>query len=105
MGKKNQVFQAHVSNIETICFKKGLFLTDLTFIHEGNKDYLENGHVNYNKCRLVAQIILQIKKYQKKPYNIETVKEIQDYLLNQPITTEKENYNMSLIAEPRENRS
>lgn len=81
---------------------KGLFLTDLTFVHEGNPNFLENGHVNYNKCRLVSQVILQVQKYQKKPYNFKSISQIHDYLMSYVPCTEKENYELSLQAEPRE---
>ena len=29
----------------------GLFLSDLTFIEEGNPDKFENGYINFSKCR------------------------------------------------------
>jgi hypothetical protein len=39
----------------------GLYLSDLTFIEEGNPDRLkENNFINFQKCRMVAEVIKQV---------------------------------------------
>jgi hypothetical protein len=56
----------------------GVYLTDLTFIEEGNKNVLERGLVNFDKCYLIAAVIGEIQQYQRMGYaHISTVKEIQ----------------------------
>lgn len=80
----------------------GLFLQDLTFIEEGNPDNLENGYVNFAKFRMVADVIIQIQKFQRKPYNLAVVPTITSYLLSHKPLTEKVLFEMSLSAEPRE---
>lgn len=82
----------------------GLYLSDLTFIEEGNPDYLENGYVNFSKCRMVGEVIRSVQRFQQKPYNLKPVPTIQQYLLSHKVVSEKDCFEMSLIAEPREQR-
>eukprot|EP00027_Filamoeba_sp_ATCC50430_P001473 CAMPEP_0168550490 /NCGR_PEP_ID=MMETSP0413-20121227/5669_1 /TAXON_ID=136452 /ORGANISM="Filamoeba nolandi, Strain NC-AS-23-1" /LENGTH=481 /DNA_ID=CAMNT_0008580957 /DNA_START=30 /DNA_END=1472 /DNA_ORIENTATION=- len=56
----------------------GLSLTDLVFVEEGNPDYLDTGLVNFSKCKLVADVIKNIQRFQRKPYNLRPVPQIQD---------------------------
>lgn len=74
----------------------GVYLTDLTFIEDGNPDYLEGGLVNWVKRRRLANVIKSIQQYQFKPYNFEVVPFIQEYLLNAETLNEDECYKLSL---------
>eukprot|EP01132_Coremiostelium_polycephalum_P007683 gene7683-9451_t len=80
----------------------GVHLSDLTFIEEGNPDKLENGFINFFKCRMVAEVIKEIQQYQQQPYNLISVPEVTSTLLNHKIVSESECFKLSLIAEPRE---
>ena len=80
----------------------GVYLTDLTFIAEGNPDFLPGGLINFNKRRLGAEVILEIQQYQTGLYCLEEVPKIQEYLRNNPILDEDELYKISLQIEPRD---
>ena len=42
--------------------KKGIYLRDLTFIEDGNKDFLENKMINFDKCYKVATVIAAVQQ-------------------------------------------
>jgi hypothetical protein len=79
----------------------GLYLTDLTFIEDGNPDLIEGGLINWVKRRRLANVIKDIQQYQQKPYCLEEVSFIQDYLLNYVLLNEDEAYKLSLQLETR----
>lgn len=55
----------------------GMYLTDLMFIDEGNKDMI-NGLINFSKYRQISETIKKIKQYQLKGYeNLTKVPELQ----------------------------
>jgi len=85
----------------------GVFLTDLTFIEEGNQDYLtvEDGRgdiINFEKLRKVATVIEQIIIYQQKPYHFEKVDVIFEYFNNLTYLPEAEAFKVSRENEPKE---
>jgi len=81
----------------------GLFLTDLTFIEEGNNDLTKNNLINYSKRRKIAKVIANIRMLQQKPYQINIVPELrQKFLVCDDIMDESALYKQSLIVEPRE---
>ena len=45
-----------------------MYLTDLTFIEDANKNIL-NDKVNFSKCRKLAKVIRDIQSYQQKNYD------------------------------------
>ena len=57
----------------------GLYLTDLFHIEEGNKNTI-NGLVNFRKATLIASVIKRIQKFQKTPYQLLPVEQLQNYL-------------------------
>ncbi|KAH9814855.1 ras guanine nucleotide exchange factor domain-containing protein [Melampsora americana] len=84
----------------------GVYLTDWTFIGDGNPDNLrEKPHqINFNKRQKAAELIVQIQSYQSMPYQLTPVPVIVKFLeesLDNPLD-EKELYDMSLDIEPRE---
>ncbi|KAG0139927.1 hypothetical protein CROQUDRAFT_718845 [Cronartium quercuum f. sp. fusiforme G11] len=84
----------------------GVYLTDWTFIGDGNPDMLrEKPHqINFNKRQKAAELIVQIQSYQSMPYQLTPVPVIVKFLednLDNP-RDEKELYDMSLDIEPRE---
>lgn len=61
----------------------GVFLRDLTFIEDGNPDFVEDDSLmNFEKMRMISNVLSTIAKYQKVPYNFEPVPVIQDYIIN-----------------------
>eukprot|EP01102_Stenamoeba_stenopodia_P015686 TRINITY_DN5370_c0_g3_i2.p1 TRINITY_DN5370_c0_g3~~TRINITY_DN5370_c0_g3_i2.p1 ORF type:complete len:662 (-),score=102.47 TRINITY_DN5370_c0_g3_i2:1464-3314(-) len=82
----------------------GVCLMDLTFIEDGNPDFVESNHINFAKRRLVYDSVLSpILKCQATGYNYQTVEEIQNFFLssNLLIKDEKAMYHHSLFIEPR----
>jgi hypothetical protein len=79
----------------------GVYLQDLTFIEEGNNDKLENGYVNFVKFRMIADILVEIKQFQQKEYNLQPVPSIQEYLLATRILDEEKLFALSQQVEPR----
>jgi len=84
----------------------GVYQTDLTFIEDGNPDKFSNGLINFKKCRLTASVIVEIQQYQQKPYNLNAVPVLIDYLTKEQEEAQafddKKLYDESLIAEPRQ---
>jgi len=65
----------------------GVYLTDLTFIEDGNKNYLtvNSGRtdlINLEKMRMQALLIQDIMLYQQTPYNFEKVPVIYEFFDN-----------------------
>ncbi|KAH3743003.1 Ras guanine nucleotide exchange factor Q [Pelomyxa schiedti] len=79
----------------------GVYLSDLTFIEEGNPDTTEAGLVNYCKFAMVAGVIQELQRYQQQPYNFAKVESIYGFLNSVKGVSEKECFELSLIAEPR----
>ncbi|KAL7721946.1 Ras guanine nucleotide exchange factor [Entamoeba marina] len=77
----------------------------LTFIHEGNEDYVENGDVNFVKCMLTTKIIQDMLfykrfyEYYRNPEILAFIRKINIRCLNMG---EKELYDKSLVIEPRQ---
>jgi len=80
----------------------GVYLQDLTFIEEGNKDRLENGYVNFVKQLMVADVIHEVQKFQHKPYNLMAVTAITEYLQGARQIDEEKLFKLSLQMEPRQ---
>jgi len=90
----------------------GMYLTDLTFIEDGNPKYLpvepeRNDIINFEKMRKVAAVIQDIILYQQKPYNFEKIDEIQQLLKRiqeegEGCDTEQNIFARSREVEPKE---
>lgn len=62
----------------------------------------ENGHINFFKRRLVAEVIKEIQQYQQTPYNLVAALQLQDFINETRLLDEKEAFKLSLQIEPRE---
>jgi son of sevenless-like protein len=49
----------------------GVYQTDLTLIKEGNPNKKNNGFWNFRKCKLTANIIMDVQTFQTTPYNLQ----------------------------------
>lgn len=89
----------------------GVYQSDLTFMDQGNKDFLPNGQINFNKSLMVSRVISEIMLYQQKGYNFHAVPQIQSIFTLPDLSLEEmkkkeraateELYEKSLQYEPR----
>ena len=77
-----------------------LLSTDLVFIEDGNKLWVQD-QIHFYKCYMVAEIIQQIQQYQQTPYNLTPVKPIKDFLRNIKPLSEDDCWNLSLVIKPQ----
>lgn len=84
----------------------GVNLTDLTFIEDGNQDFLPDTHlVNFDKRNKVYQLIHNnLERFQQVPYALHAIPSIQEYLkkiteVKGAIMTYKELEDVSLVRE------
>ncbi|KAJ3436717.1 ras guanine nucleotide exchange factor i-related [Anaeramoeba flamelloides] len=78
----------------------GIFLTDLTFIEEGNQDFTD-GLINFYKRSLIAKVIKDVQIFQQKRYNFMPVMQISKFLSNFDNFDSDVLYEKSLLLEPR----
>lgn len=76
----------------------------MTFIEDGNPLYLDNGFVNFSKCRMIGAQILEMQQYQSKRYNFRVIEEIQCFLEKAPTMCEDDQFELSQKREPRKVR-
>ncbi|VDN97464.1 unnamed protein product [Rodentolepis nana] len=80
----------------------GMYLTDLSFIEEGALDITEHGLINFCKMRMLAHVLMEIRRYTQTPYMIELRQEVVDYLLDPTrLLSDDQTYEASLTIEPR----
>jgi hypothetical protein len=76
-------------------------LGDLTFIEDGNPDWLDGDLINWEKRRLQYTILSKIDAYQRTPFNYQRVPHLQKLLANMSILSDKALFEKSLEIEPR----
>ncbi|KAJ5046814.1 uncharacterized protein L3040_004039 [Drepanopeziza brunnea f. sp. 'multigermtubi'] len=94
----------HLANPPCIPFF-GVYLTDLTFIEDGIPSIIKKSTlINFAKRAKTAEVIRDIQQYQNVPYPLQSVTELQDYILTnmQAAGDVHEMYEKSLAVEPRE---
>ncbi|KAL0478329.1 RasGEF [Acrasis kona] len=80
----------------------GVYLTDLVFIEDGNKD-MKDGLINFHKRRQIAQIIMNLRTMQQAPYHLREVPYLSKRIKSpSDIWDEEQLYKQSLKIEPRE---
>jgi len=77
----------------------GCFQTDLVFIEDGNKLWIQD-QIHFYKCYMVAEIIQQMRQYQQTPYNLTPVRSIKDFLRNIKPFSEDDCWNKSVAIQP-----
>ncbi|KAG2189367.1 hypothetical protein INT44_004509 [Umbelopsis vinacea] len=84
----------------------GIYLQDLTFIEDGNTNFLRKSNqlINFAKRMKTAEVIREIQQYQSSPYFLNAVPELQLFITThlQSSRDEETCYNLSLALEPRE---
>jgi len=81
----------------------GTYLTDLTFIEEGNQPFYK-GLINFHKRKLIYDVIEKVMRYQVMPYNFTAVNQIQSLLIDLKrfsVDKEEDLYNFSIEREPK----
>lgn len=79
----------------------GVYLTDLTFIEDGNPDKTPEGLINFEKRRHVAKVIDLCLSYQKEPYPLIEVPFIQEMLKTAKVLNEDDQYTHSHAREKK----
>ncbi|KEI39358.1 uncharacterized protein L969DRAFT_49135 [Mixia osmundae IAM 14324] len=85
----------------------GVYLTDWTFIGDGNPDFLREkpDQINFAKRQKAGELIQQVQLHQSTPYNLQEVPSFLKYLeeqFNLADRDEQELYELSMALEPRE---
>ncbi|GAO45812.1 ras GEF [Saitoella complicata NRRL Y-17804] len=95
----------HVVNPPCVPFL-GVYLTDLTFIEDGNPNMLKKSEhlINFSKRSKTAEVIREIQQYQSVPYSLQPVPELQVFISSNLRESRDvtEMYDLSLNMEPRE---
>eukprot|EP00300_Choanocystis_sp_HF-7_P017542 c19761_g1_i1.p1 GENE.c19761_g1_i1~~c19761_g1_i1.p1 ORF type:complete len:933 (-),score=266.29 c19761_g1_i1:98-2896(-) len=79
----------------------GVNLTDLTFVGDGNPDFVEGNRHNFTKRRLAYGIIRTFTQFQGSPYLYQSVPQIQSMIFHDKLPSEEDLYQLSLKREPR----
>ena len=96
-------FRAFLKTVDGACIPYlGMYLTDLTFIEDGNPDKIGDLH-NFSKRTFVSNIIQEIQQYQQTPYHLEECSIISNYLekISEKNLSGDEAYKISLQILPR----
>ncbi|KAI7886719.1 ras GEF [Lichtheimia hyalospora FSU 10163] len=84
----------------------GIYLQDLTFIEDGNSNFLKKSKhlINFAKRMKTAEVIRELQQYQSTPYLLQAVPDIQAFIKThlQSSRDEETLYGLSLDLEPRE---
>jgi hypothetical protein len=79
----------------------GLYMSDLTFLDNGNPNFHGDGLINFSKCRLIYHQIRDLILRQDKPYNFEEVPALHDSLTRFHFLDSEILYDVSSQREPR----
>ncbi|KAI6041442.1 ras GEF [Pisolithus marmoratus] len=85
----------------------GVFLTALTHIQDGSKDYLPGNLVNFRKRQKISEVIQDLQRWQAKPHNFHPLPSVLVYIDEslQPFGDQDVNdlfWELSMEREPRE---
>jgi len=91
----------------------GVYLSDLTFIEDGNPDFFTRTFgsntiklINFDKRLMICKIITNLRIYQSKHYQLTALQPVQEYLheaiMIRTFGEKNETYQLSLLREPRE---
>ncbi|KAG2173976.1 hypothetical protein INT44_000090, partial [Umbelopsis vinacea] len=84
----------------------GIYLQDLTFIEDGNSNYLKKTQdlINFAKRMKTAEVIREIQQYQSVSYSLQPVRELQLFIKTHLENSRDEEilYSLSVALEPKE---
>lgn len=84
----------------------GMYLSDLTFMEDGNPDEMPPAGskiINFGKHYMIYRAIDQLRKYQTSAkFNITKHEPIHTFLYELPVLSEEELYSLSMLREPRD---
>uniref|UniRef100_A0A6B2KYD9 Ras-GEF domain-containing protein n=1 Tax=Arcella intermedia TaxID=1963864 RepID=A0A6B2KYD9_9EUKA len=94
-------YREKLTRVEPPCVPTlAVYLSDLTFIDEGNNDLVDN-KINIAKKELIYKVISKVQLYQTNTYPIRRLEPLYNYLNVLPRQDEKTLYKISLLVEPR----
>lgn len=103
-----KVYRQLIANVKPPAIPSiSVYLKDITFINDGNPDTLgpdfgKPNLINFNKREKLADVILEIRKFQAIPYSEKRTPVLEAYLMaNGTILDEDSIWQASQIAEPR----
>eukprot|EP01027_Heterolobosea_sp_BB2_P023237 GEZU01034394.1.p2 GENE.GEZU01034394.1~~GEZU01034394.1.p2 ORF type:complete len:121 (+),score=50.83 GEZU01034394.1:102-464(+) len=84
----------------------GMWLTDLTFIADGNKDTVgPNNLINFSKRRYFAKVMMDMRVLQQSPYQFERVPALLKFISTEVLIkqswSDDKLYEASIAIEPR----
>jgi RasGEF domain/RasGEF N-terminal motif len=79
----------------------GMYLTDLIMIEDRNDDYTDRGLINFQKCELVYDVIVDVKEYQAGSFHYSADSLVPVALTNLDIIDPEQFFNVSTEREPR----
>ncbi|KAJ6240578.1 guanine nucleotide exchange factor [Anaeramoeba flamelloides] len=94
------LYEAYMEGKPVIPFL-GIHLTDLTFLDDTSDDLDQNGEVNLEKMETMSKAIMNVLKYQTRPYKLKKVPQLQNYFKDYPALDGDALYDLSLQREPR----
>eukprot|EP00300_Choanocystis_sp_HF-7_P039875 c6222_g1_i1.p1 GENE.c6222_g1_i1~~c6222_g1_i1.p1 ORF type:complete len:815 (+),score=182.58 c6222_g1_i1:28-2445(+) len=98
--KNYKAYREHLKTADPPCVPYlGVYLSDLTFMEEGNKDFLPNGHINFFKSQLVSRVISEVMLYQQKGYNFHPVPQIQNFFTLPDLSVDEFKKEMKLASD------
>jgi hypothetical protein len=80
---------------------EGIFLTDLTFIEEGNKNFINN-LINFEKKRKIANVIHNLRIYQNSEYKYLKIEGFRNIVSKFSFYDSQSLFLLSLKIEPKE---
>jgi len=101
MANNYKKFRESITQVNPPCLPYiGIYLTDLTFIEEGNRNKIGD-LINCSKLRLIAQVVNTIQLFQQESYHFREIPLIRDWILSREGMGEDEAYRRSLSVESK----
>lgn len=94
-----QYVRSLISLTMIIC--RGVFLTDLTFIEDGNSNFIKGDLINFKKRQMVYKVLQQIIVYKNTKYKIQPKEPLYSYLVQLPFLDDEDLFRVSTQREPR----
>eukprot|EP01092_Planopodium_desertum_P015494 TRINITY_DN8241_c0_g1_i1.p1 TRINITY_DN8241_c0_g1~~TRINITY_DN8241_c0_g1_i1.p1 ORF type:complete len:121 (+),score=12.91 TRINITY_DN8241_c0_g1_i1:34-363(+) len=99
--KNHANYRAAIENSEVPAVPYvGIFLTDLVYIDEGNKDFIGD-KINFKKQELVFGVLKKMRVFQARGYDYVRLEPLARLLTHVPFHKAKEAYEISLLIQPR----